>query len=311
MFTNGKVLKADATIREYLDYKDPQGRQVVTRSELCEIVLCPAKWKFGPHDEDKATPSTDFGSLVDCLLLQPDKFTDYYVTTPATYTNSKKQVADWTWQSPTCREWRDTRMAQGLLVATPEEVETAQKAVSRLHSHPDLGDRIKKLLGASQKQVFSVAEYHDKDTGIVLVVKALTDVVPPDWMPEYATGLLDLKTSKSAEPRKWTKSVWDFNYHVQAAMNLQVFNAATGQKRKNFYHLIIENTEPFEPATRQLSKEYVEIGLKRVQDGLRILCQCLKANKWPSYTEPGMLFPNGFYCCEPLPWMLKQDGYEG
>jgi hypothetical protein len=63
----------------------------MSRSELVEFYECPAKWILGPHGDD-STPSMDFGSLVDCLVTQPERFDDLFAVCPETYTNKKGET---------------------------------------------------------------------------------------------------------------------------------------------------------------------------------------------------------------------------
>ena len=254
---NGRVIKQDAKIGEYLDSRGGENGEplILARGDLCDIYACPHKWHraaaLGVLEPDRPTPSMDFGSLVDCLLLQPAKFNEYYLTAPAEYTNSKKQVVPWTWKSSICREWRDEQEAKGFMVATEEKIAEANAAIAELLNHREQGERTKRLIANSVHQVFVMAEYHDQDTGMVVPVKCLTDIVPNADDPEFGQTLFDLKTAVSAAPKKWCKAVADNNYHVQAAINLDCHNAVAGaSERLDFRHLIIENQAPWEPAFR-------------------------------------------------------------
>ena len=95
---------------------------------------------------------------------------------------------------------------------------------------------------------------------MIVPVKCLTDIVPNPEDDEFGHSLVDLKTARSAEHRCWTKSVFENDYHVQAAMNLDCLNAVPGAfQRDMFRHLIVENFKPWEPAGRWLTQEYIDL----------------------------------------------------
>jgi hypothetical protein len=293
---NGKIVKTDCPIKEYLDSKGTPEEPILSRSDLCEIALCPSKWRKGSAEEDKPSRSMEFGSLVDCLLLQPDHFEDYYFMAPEKYTNSKKQEADWTWKSSTCRDWREEQAAKGFLVCTQDDLLDAVDAIKTLREHPEVGEQTKRLLDNSEHQVFVVAEYHDPETGMVVFVKCLTDIVPFYKDPDFGKSLLDLKTARSARSAAWSRVVFDQNYHVQAAINLDCHNSVPGAIRWDFRHLIVENVKPWEPGRECLQTEWIDEGRKLYAGALAIYCQCVKRNQWPTYgPEVGQLIVSGGY----------------
>ena len=308
--SNGRIIKTDCAISEYLAKGEEGGPRILSRSDLCAITDCPSKWHklelSGEEPEDRSTRSTEFGSLVDCLLLQPHKFAEYYTMPPATYINSKKQEAEWTWKSSTCREWRDEQESLGKLVCADKERETAQAAVDWLLLDKRHGEQTKRLVEHSVKQVFVIADYTDADTGIVVPVKILTDMLPDQDDPEFGKSVFDLKTGVSAHPRAWRRAVFDGDYHVQGAMGLDIINTLPGQDRCDFRHLIVENKPPFEPAYRFLTTEYVAAGRLKYFTALKTYCRCVASGEWPSYRdESAMVLPDGYEACDLEPWMVN------
>ncbi len=302
---NGKIVKVDCPISEYLASKGDSGQVILSRSDLCEILNCPSKWRQGSRPQDRKTWQTDFGSLVDCLLTQPGRFHQYYKFSPQTYTpKGKKEEAPWTWKSSQCREWRDGIEASGLNVCSEDDHSEAQSAIRSLQKR--FGDQITRLLTYSKKQVFCIAEYQDDDTGISVHIKTLTDIVPAVDDDQFGKTLFDLKTCRSAHPRAWRKAVFEDDLHVQAAMNLDCYCAATGEDRLDFRHLIIENTPPYEPARRFLTTEFLTIGRKKYVDALKLYCRCASENDWPSYSDfdrDEIELDDGFRGCSPEAYM--------
>ena len=308
---NGRVIKTDCPVKEYLDSKGGENGEprILGRSDLCAIALCPSKWHKGAVEEERPTPSIEFGSLLDCLLLQPLRFNEYYTLAPDTYTNSKKQVVPWTWKSSTCREWREEQEAAGNLVCTADKVLEAGNAVKALREHPEIGPQTVRLIEMSHHQVFVIAEYHDADTGMIVPVKCLTDIVPSVDDPEFGKSLFDLKTARSARSSIWSKVVYEQNYHVQGAINLDCHNAIVSSDRCDFRHLIVENEPPFEPGRECLQTEFITEGRKLYTDALSTYCKCVQSGKWPTYSpDPGqMVLGDGYRVTQMKPYMIGQQ----
>ncbi len=311
---NGRIIKSDCAIKQYLDSKGGGFSElnILSRSDLCAIFTCPHKWlragAMGKLEPDRPTPSMDFGSLVDCLLLQPARFVEYYLSAPRTYETKNGETKDWTWKSSTCREWRDEQEAKGFMVCTEEKLAEAKAALFELLNNPKYGVQTKRLIANSTHQVFVIAEYHDEETGLIVPVKCLTDIVPFAEDPEFGKCLFDLKTACDASPRKWARAVADNNYHVQAAINLDCHNAVAGTERIEFRHLIIENEAPWEPAFRFLSSggevDFVNAGRSKYLAALRTYCRCMKTKEWPSYAPLGMVLADGYEAVDMQSWML-------
>lgn len=301
----GRVVSVDTDLTEYLEFKGVEVQwATLCRSDIMAVLSCPAKWRKAGTEPDKPTRSMEFGSLFDCLLLQPNKMDQYYKLSPPTYKNGDGEVKPWTLKSPTCRKWKEERQAEGFLVCCEEDEAEARKAASDLLSS-EHSQQLKRLLVDAEVQVFSIAKYTDKDTGVSVWVKCLTDIVPHEDDPEFSKSLFDLKTAKSAAPRAWTKAVFDNDYHVQAALNIDIQRAATGRDFQDFRHLIIENQPPYEPAKRFLSQEFINLGRETYLRGLKTYCRCVAEKRWPSYRDTTkLLLADGFEACEPEPYML-------
>ena len=304
---NGRIIKIDCTIKQYLDSKGGESGEprILSRGDLCEIAMCPRRWKNGYKSPDLRLPSVEFGSLFDCLLLQPHKFKEYYLTAPPTY-ETKGETKTWTWKSSTCRNWRAEQEEKGFLVCAEDDLIECKSALAGLLNHPQMGPQTERLISESKHQVFVIAEYRDEATEMIVPVKCLTDIVPNPEDDEFGHSLVDLKTTRSAEHRCWTKSVFENDYHVQAAMNLDCHNAVPGDfQRDMFRHLIVENFKPWEPAGRWLTQEYIDLGRQKYLGALRTYCRCVADQKWPSYSDPMAIDDAGYDSCSPLPYMVQ------
>ena len=295
-FTDAKVVGHDIDPEDYhrRDPSIPRGHPqfVMSRSELVEFNRCPHRWIAGfESDESKAT---EWGSLVDCLVLTPDQFDTRFAVCPETYPDSKTgEAKPWTFAANFCKEWRKEH--EGKQIVKADTHQQAENAVKFAFGQPDIAALIK----CSRKQVMVVGDYQDEATGLVVSVKALLDLVPDKDDERFGKVLSDLKTTTCGAEGAWTKKVWDMGYHVQSAFFTDLYCAASGEDRTDFWHVVQESMPPWETVLWPLSADFVEIGRVQYQAALARYCECLKANAWPGYSTGGKWI-------NPLPWMINQ-----
>lgn len=298
-----KVIGENVTNETYLRQDAARGdpNYIMSRSELAEFARCPSRWRAGYKDGD--TDATDWGSLIDCMVMQPQEFANRFVVTPETYTDSKGVDKPWNWNATACKEWREAR--DGKQPVKHKDHQLALRAVDRLFS-----DRaVASLLQQAKVQVMLMGEYRDEASGLVIPLKALVDFVPEADLcaGAFKTALGDFKTASSASPRAWPRVVFERAYHAQAALYLDLYNAATGEERDTFLHVIQENYAPFEAGKRMLSQEFIELGRMAYVNALNSYAQCLANDHWDTYDELGFnrTVIYGFSLTEPEAWMVK------
>ena len=273
---------------------------VMSRGSLMEFARCPERWINGYESEE--TKATEWGSLIDCLVLTPDKFKERFAITPAMYPceptkRDPRTEKPWNANSNFCAEWEELQI--GKQIVKPAKLTEAENAVKFLMGN----EQIRQLIKCSRKQVMAVAAYHEVETGIDVSLKVLIDLVPELGTP-FEKCLADLKTAVAASYFLWGRAVKQHDYHVQAALYSDVYRAATGEDRPDWFNAVQESFPPWQTATWALSSEYVEIGRMKYLDALKKYCQCLKADVWPGY-QGGNLDWNGWKYVNPEPWMIE------
>lgn len=304
---NAKV-HGPATNADYMrrDFARGEYGYVMSRSELKNFAACPARWLHGYQEEGSAEQS--WGDLVDCVALTPNDFPKRFALTPATYPapESAKKGAPmvekpWNWNATFCKEYK-ARLNGKTPVKDegPEGYREAKIAAAALLAD----DSIRTLFEASSRQILVTADYEDADTGLFIPLKGLVDLAPNanDENP-FIDCLADLKTCNTAHPEAWARQVHKFGYDMQAALYLDLWNAATGEKRNEFRHVLQENYPPYQIGRRLLSDEFLSLGRHRYQSALRLYCQCLATSHWPDY-EHGRNGIDGWTFADPEPWMI-------
>lgn len=298
IFKDAKIIDENVASETYrrqaVQIGDPQ--YIMSRGSLMELANCPHRWRAGFKSDD--TRATEWGSLMDCLVLSPQRFMADFAVAPETYTSEKGEEKEWNWNAKVCKTWRDQH--DGATVIKSDLKACAAKALSVLEAEKEIWPMLQK----ARKQVMGMATWQDRATGLEIPLKILLDFAPQSR--PFLKSLGDFKTGASADPRKYARSIYDHNYDAQAALYLDVWTEATGEDRIDFVHIVQESVEPYEVAQYVISEEFTEVGRMKYQSALRLYAQCLKSNFWPGYATDVRL-SNG-YIIKPEPWMAQSAG---
>jgi hypothetical protein len=304
--------QAEGVKRGHPDY-------VLSGSDLNEFDRCPHRWLVGFRDD--ATNATEWGQVIDCLLMTPEDFANRFAVAPETYaatvmecptcksrTDAKTcrkckcdrvpvQIQkEWDFGATVCQEWREQQ--GGKQIVKTATLRKAENAIRELQ-----GDsQIHGLILSSRKQVMITGFYDDEETGLRIPLRCLIDLAPPSKF------LADLKTCNCAHPKQWARHVHQFGYHTQAARHLDLWNAAHGEKRNEFRHYIQESFEPFEVGKRILSSEFLRLGRMTYVRALKRYARCVKEQRFPGYDEtnnPSDLVIDEHLVTSPEAWMVE------
>lgn len=285
LFKNCKLIGSGIDPDEYNKPQDGvvrgDPRFIMRRSELVDFLSNPSKWK--KKRDEESTRSLEWGTLMDTLVLDRARFDSKFFVLPATYYDEKSgQDKKWNANSTVCKGILEEHADQ--IPVKADDWDEAQIALAAITDDKE----ITALLECSDFQVMVTGEYHDRETGLVIPVKTLIDIVPKLDHGILSKALADFKTCRSADHRSIKRDIFEYGYDVQAAMSTDLYVAATGEDRCDWLLAIQENTHPYETARRTITSEFQQLGRMRLESGLRAYCWCLKHNRWPSYDAPGM-----------------------
>lgn len=284
---------------------------IMSRTEINDFGVCPRKWMLAPPK--KVTPAMRDGALVDTLLLSPNTFDETYIVHPENYPVEKPTAKDprtekpWNMNATFCKDWTEARIAEGKSVCSAEDVQEGDKAIKRLYQDPI----IEQLLKHSDRQVLIRAEWHDDATGLVIPFKVLIDILPHAAGP-CGTIVADFKRTAEATPDRWQRQSFDQEHFYQAALYIDLVNAAIGSNYTHFANVVSESAAPYEPARRMFTGDFLDLGRMRYRRDLHLYCQCLKHGEWPGYEDFNGDDPNhpvidGWRQVDTLPWMVKKS----
>jgi hypothetical protein len=203
------------------------------------------------------------GTLAHCAILEPNEFDKRYVVGPDV-DHRTKAWKDWLGTLPPGRE---------AIGADQHAVAKAQAA--SFHAHPELA------LALSDGRAEVSARWVDEETGVLCRCR-------PDWVwpvGEDGVVIVDLKTCPDASPKGFARSVAQWRYHVQAAMYVDGFEAASGLSVHAFVFGAVENRYPFGAAAFTLFEQDIEFGRRVYRRNLALYARCKKTNTWPGYPD--------------------------
>jgi exodeoxyribonuclease VIII len=232
--------------------------KAVSKSLICNFIEDPAAWKASIKKEP--TAAMQAGSVLDCLLTEPDKFDTRYVMSEYTEfrTNESKQ-------------WRQEMEDAGLVVLKQDQFDSAQAQLMAIKSKPEAAT----LLDGAQ---FQVAFRHK--TKHPFASKGLIDILPND-----GETIVDLKTCAASaleSKRSLARYIFDWGYHIQAGCYCEGYAIASGNERTRFKFIFVTSTAPYRVAVVELPIAAIMFGADIYRNGVNRFATCLESNHWPS-----------------------------
>jgi len=108
---------------------------------------------------------------------------------------------------------------------------------------------------------------------------------PDAWQPGK---LIDLKTTRSADPNEFGRTSADLGYHQSAAHYIDGVKVATGEELP-FHFVLVEKTAPYFVSVVELDVEAVDLGRALNDRAKRIYRECAETGRWPGYQTAGLV----------------------
>lgn len=295
-FIDAKIVGEGISQAEYSKQSSIRGQAeyVMSRTELCEFDYCPAEWRKDGAEEE-GTDSTRWGTLMHCRFLTATDFGERIAVKPEAYENTDGETKPWNGNSGICKQWIKDR-AEKLIINAKESAESAMALEMLLQE-----EAIYRLRDGARTEVVVTAKYYDPETELTIPVRACLDMIPkskPDVIADY-------KNVRSIHRRAWRTQVYNNGYHTQAAFYIDIWNAASGEHRDEFRHIVQGNQRPWQPTERMLSQEFLSLGRETYKRMLRRYAHCLKTCEWPvDDLRSNDVVVDGCLVIGPEDWML-------
>jgi len=170
------------------------------------------------------------------------------------------------------KAWRDAQPA-GVEIVTTEQMLTATRQAASVRQLPEVAA----LLERGQPEVS--AFWFDEPSG--LLMKCRPDSVA--LAGERSVVLLDVKTTQDASPDAYSRSIWNFGYHLLAAHYSEGYEIASGLMVLGFAFVVVEADYPHAAAAYLIDDD----GMARARRTRRRLIEsyavCRATGEWPGY----------------------------
>lgn len=234
---------------------------------------CPAKYKAHIDGEvEKASKAMDFGTIVHTLILGAGK---------------KFEVGKFdSWRTNASKEWAAEVRARRHVPVLEHDLERAKAVAEKIRTHPTWGF----LFAEGEPEV--ALKWIDPETGITM--RARLDFLRPKIEGKRRV-IVDLKTSKSAHPEAFGKSIADYGYSVQDAIYEDGVKATGLDDDPLFLFVVAETEAPYCVTVGYLSADDLKLGRAQASIARRIFKECSESDHWPEYAEDLVEFSTPTY----------------
>jgi len=243
----------------YLRSASPRNLEApVSKSLLWDFNESPYKWRHSSGRE--ATRAMDLGTLIHSAILEPEMpLTDIAAISP--YADFRTKAA---------QEWKADQREMGRMIATEDDIRAASGC--------------EQVFSEDYAQRFGVG--YKSEVAVFAEIGATQIKGMIDLVPDGLDLLVDLKTTaRIGSLREITNTIISRGYHWQAALYLDLWSAATEEKRNRFVICFIEVSEPYESAWVEVSPELIEAGRAGYMNALAKWQSCVAVNVWPRQHE--------------------------
>ena len=246
----------------------------ISSSGLRAVLDCPAKYWFNSplnpeRPPESSAPHFTLGKAAHDLVLDGAAWPNRYHVLPEGFTcaASKKFASE--------IQAADEAEAAGKTLLKHDDHIAVMGMAEAIKRHP-----IHKALGRGKAEPTLV--WQDAETGVWLRCR-------PDFLPSNNRAVPDYKTTASARPEDFSRSVAEYGYHQQAALYLDGIEAVFGPlpdgKYRQFYFIAQEKTPPYIVQPFALDQETVEWGRRLNRKAIRTFARCLESGRWPGYAD--------------------------
>ena len=210
---------------------------------------CPAKFAAWRADPPPPTAAMELGTAAHKLALGsgPDI----------------AEIKAENWRTKKASEEADEARAAGKVPLLSRDLERVRAMHDALRAHPLAAAALDPARGGKPEQSLF---WYGEASGVWLRARL-------DWMPDPHSAvrpvIFDYKSTVSAEPSAFAKSVLNFGYHIQAAMYAALYYQLTGVDAP-FLFIAQEKEPPYLVSVLQLDAEAMAVGRDRYRRAMEI-----------------------------------------
>lgn len=264
---------SEKTIVKNLDFAEYRAKlDYISVSELKSFIDSPfsyyKRYIQGIRDNKKSSAMT-FGSLVHCLVLEPDLFDKEYLVTEV-------------------RKDKRSKVYQAVLEHAGSRECVSPADLKRARECAKTARPIIESFGESFQAELSY--FYEGPRGFLgMKAKGRFD----GWSPCHE-AVIDVKTTNKLPTYKNVlKAMFDFKYHLQVAWYLDLHKAITGKLPKSFQFIFVQSEFPYASQLYKVDREIIQLGRDEYRKALRELRDTLNDSReesnFPRMTDQNLV----------------------
>jgi exodeoxyribonuclease VIII len=256
----------------WLSNEDYHAANGLSRSGIVRLQKSPLHFHARSLDdnvEDETSYALTFGSAFDTYLLDNENFSKKYHI--ADKPNQTTKIGKAAWEVIKFE-------ARGKLILSTADLHTIVCMTDSLMSR----EAAQTIINNKRKHIQPSIFWNDPDTGTLL--KACPDIVLPNQMA-------DIKTTRDASLRKFAWASRDYGYGIQAAMSLDGWEIAKGDKIEIFTLMAVEKIYPFATGFYLIDADSIQRARDEYKEEVQKYSQYVEQDIWPSYESAFLSIP--------------------
>lgn len=261
-------------------------RPELSSTEARMLLDSPAKYRWGKDNPPLIAPSMkfDIGTAVHTKVLGTGSRAVVYPPehlTPSGAPSEKKATL----------EWLTEQRNQGLVPVTPAWHDAVNAMAEAVLKHPSAGALFRQPADA-EVSVFGT----DPVSGVEC--RARFDFLPTEFtLGEPSRVAVDLKTTRDASPKGFTRAIATYGYDCQRAWYLDALRWETGEQAELVF-VAVEKEPPYLVGVYQLPTIWAEMGATKARHARKTYAECMEAGSWPGYDGVQLLSPPNYLVYE-------------
>ena len=232
--------------------------EALSASGAKQLLQSPAHYRAWKDAPDAQTAAMVFGSVAHALVLEPERDDLFTIKPEGLDRRTKDGKAMW-----------EELVARGLPIIDMEDYYRACRVRDAVFAHP----MARELLAGIDAEASLQWRGYSAD----VLCKAKVDGIGPG-------GIVDLKTTRDANPSRLSSTIASFQYHLQAAhYQYGVASDPGGPGLLPFTFIFVEAEAPFGVSVARLSDDAMQRGLDRMERAAELYAHCLSTGQWPAY----------------------------
>lgn len=238
-----------------LDFFEYQKIDALNKSRLDLMARSP---KHFLAYQVKKTLAMKLGSALHTAFLEPSHFQKEYVTC---------------YHDKRSKEYKDLLSTHDPeFILTQSEKEKIDGMIASLKDNA-LINKLFSQIGDVEVSLVT----QDKETGLKCKCRY-------DFLTQSGIAI-DLKKTTDARPENFSKSVYNFGYHRQAAFYDHLFYQETRDHLQAFLFVCVEDEFPFNTNVFMLDDPSFALGLESIKRDMKKVLSCQKSGIWQGYSK--------------------------